>query len=106
MRTGIRLPGFLVAAALGTALITTGCFGTTNLSYSMASMKTRDPIKVTTTTHNWIWGLVDGQGYIMGAACGTNGVATVQVEHTLGDWLYFVFTAGIYARTTVTFTCQ
>ena len=97
----------LRALVLTLTLATAGCFGTTHLYYSQASLQGQeDRVKVTDKTYNWLWGLVDGRGAVMGAACGTNGVATVEVEHGIGDWLWFVFTAGIYDRTTVTFSCQ
>jgi len=107
-RKSLGLRCFVRTALLAAAvtLLGAGCFGTTRLYYSQASIRNPDRLKVTGSTHNWIWGLIDGKGAVMGAACGTNGVATVDVEHTLGDWVWFVLTVGIYNQTTVTFTCQ
>jgi hypothetical protein len=83
-----------------------GCFGTSHLYYSQASVQSQERVRVPTYAHNWVWGLVHGDDVVMGAACGQNGVATVDVEHTLGDWIWFIFSFGIYDRTTITFTCQ
>lgn len=85
---------------------TGGCFGTTRLYYSQASLANESPVKVKGRTSNWFWGLAKGKSAIMGAACGQNGVASIEVEHGAGDWLFYIFTLGLYARTTVTFTCQ
>lgn len=88
------------------ALINVNCFGTTRLYYSQASLVNPSPVKVKGSTTNWFWGLVNGRSAIMGTACGQNGVASIEVQHAVGDWLFFIFTLGLYARTSVTFTCQ
>jgi hypothetical protein len=92
----------VLASLIGSA----GCFGSTHLYYSQASVQSDQRLKVPAATHNWVWGLIHGQDVVMGAACGQNGVATIEVEHTLPDWLWFIFTVGFYNRTSVTFTCQ
>jgi hypothetical protein len=63
-------------------------------------------VTVRQNVHNWVWGLIPGDSAVMGAACGQNGVASIAVEHGLGDWTLFILTAGIYTRSTVVFTCQ
>jgi hypothetical protein len=92
--------------ALLLLLSTSGCFGTTHLYYSQASVAQEHSIKVKSVTHNWLWGLADGDAVVMGAACGQNGVASIDVEHGIVDWLLYGVTLGLYARSTVTFTCQ
>jgi hypothetical protein len=92
----------ILVAAVGMA----GCFGTTHLYYSDASLQNAARATATVETHNWVLGLIDGQGQNMGGVCGMKGVATVDVEHTIGDWLFFALTVGIYNRTTVTFSCN
>jgi hypothetical protein len=92
--------------ALLLLLTTSGCFGTTRLYYSQASMATPHTIVVKSVTHNWLWGLVDGDAVVMGAACGQNGVAAIDVQHGIVDWLLFGVTFGLYARSTVVFTCE
>lgn len=87
-------------------LSTSGCFGTTRLYYSQASVATERSVLVKAVTHNWLWGLVDGDAVVMGAACGQNGVASIDVEHGIVDWVLFAVTFGLYARSTVVFTCQ
>jgi hypothetical protein len=93
-------------AALLLLLTTSGCFGTTHVYYSQASVATAHSVTVKAVTHNWLWGLVDGDAVVMGAACGQNGVAAIDVEHGIVDWILFGVTFGIYARSSVVFTCQ
>ncbi len=91
------------------ALLSSGCFGTTKLDYSLAGQQKQmfqRGYESKTTTHNWFYGLIDGDSVLMGAACGQRGVSSIRVEQGFMDWALFCVTFGIYDRTTVVFTCE
>jgi hypothetical protein len=55
-------------------------------------------------TATWMWGLVPAQTIDVSSQC-TSGIATVETQMTVPNWLATVVTLGIYAPRNVKVTC-
>lgn len=99
----------VLAVTMATA---SGCFGTTHIYYAGNSRRMDKSLTTSVTVNNWFWGLSSPESALINghlnvaAYCGSTGFATMDVEHTIGDYLGYVFTLGIWAPTTVHLTCQ
>ncbi len=99
-RSGSILLLGLILVGLG------GCFGTTRLHYAENSLAATRSHVTEVSRASLFWGLSQPASINIAQYCGTSGVATIQVDHTIGDWALAVVTFGVYSPTTVSLTCQ
>jgi hypothetical protein len=94
------------AICCGALLVCAGCMGTIRVSDSRVAQQFQANHPYEHTTAAWFWGLSSPDSVTVAGDCGSNGMATVEIERTVGDWISMICTLGIRSPVTVRVVCK
>jgi len=94
------------AACCAALLVCAGCMGTIHVNDSRVVKQFQSNHLYEHTSAAWFWGFSSPGDVNVGGDCGSNGMASVEVERTWGDWISTICTVGIRSPTTVRVICK